>query len=84
MCFSKIFAQKNRVEGLDLLHEWQCLHCWEMPLHLVRLGNMPGAPTADLTNVATSFNCSCTICAEPQQRQFEQQFFVIALLCGLT
>ena len=48
------------------------------------LGNLPGASTVDLTNVATNFNCCCTIFAEPQQWQFEQQLFIIDLLRGLT
>ena len=34
-------------------------------------------------NVATNFNCCRIICAEPQQRQCEQQFFIIELLQGL-
>ena len=34
-------------------------------------------------NVATSFTCCCTTCAEPQQWKFEQQFFIIELLRGL-
>ena len=44
------------------------------------LGNLPGAPTADLTmSPPTSISV-----AEPQQRQFEQQFFISELLRGLT
>ena len=31
------------------------------------LGNLPGARAVDLTRSPTSFNCGCTICAEPQQ-----------------
>ena len=38
-------------------------------------GNLPGARAADANNVATIFNCCRTICAEPQQWQFEQRFF---------
>ena len=36
------------------------------------------------STVATNFKCSCTICAEPQQWQFEWQLFVKKLWRGLT
>ena len=35
-------------------------------------------------HVVTNFKCCCTTCAEPQQWQFEQQLFIIELLCGMT
>ena len=43
------------------------------------LGNLLGAPAADLTNGTTCFNFCCTSCAEPRQWQFEQQLFIIEL-----
>ena len=58
-----------RVGLVLLMHVF--VHCWRMPLHLVRWGtcqvHLPPASIA------------AALCAEPQQWQFDQQLFIVRM-----
>ena len=83
----RLFLKKylaNRVEGLGFVFFYGfvctvggCLCMW-------CFGWLARCTYSWFDNVAINFNCCCTICAEPQQWQFEQQLFIIDLQRGLT